>query len=478
MDVSQPHVVILPFPVQGHIKPMLMLAQLLCNANFYVTFVNTHHNHNLMFKLIINSTTFKALFPTLRFEVIPDGLPPEHPRSGPQFLDLMFSIVFAPKAKFKDILLLGQETGHWPPPTCVIADGMMSFAIDVAEELHIPVITFRTHNASSTWLYFHIENLIQQGEIPFQDDDMDRPIACIPGFESLLRRRDLPSICRLEDAQNPILQFYITQTSAMTRASALILNTFDELESPIISKLGSLFPKVYTIGPLHALFKSRTTHHTESDSSNGSIREQDMTCLTWLDSQPSKSVIYVSFGSVAILTRDQLLEFWYGLVNSEKPFLLVIREGLLLGDDRVVENPAELEVGTTERGCIVRWAPQEEVLTHRAVGGFLTHSGWNSTLESILAGIPMICWPILADQQVNSRCVSDLWKVGVDMKDICDRSTVEKMVRNLMEGKRKEIMKSIAENSKMACDSVKEGGSSYCNLEKLIEDIRSMEVNN
>ncbi|XP_059669804.1 7-deoxyloganetic acid glucosyltransferase-like [Cornus florida] len=260
----------------------------------------------------------------------------------------------------------------------------------------------------------------------------------------------------------------------MTRASTLILNTFDELESPIISKLGSLFPKVYTIGPLHALVKSQITHHTESDSSNGSLREQDMTCLTWLDSQPSKSVIFVSFGSVTMLTRDQLLEFWYGLVNSEKPFLWVLREGLLLGDDTVVETPAELEVGTTERGCMVRWAPQEEVLTHRAVGGFLTHSGWNSTLESILAGIPMICWPHMAEQQVNSRCVSELWKVGVDMKDICDRSTVEKMVRNLMEGKREEIMKSMAENSKMACDSVKEGGSSYCNLEKLIEDIRSM----
>ncbi|XP_059667888.1 UDP-glycosyltransferase 85A7-like [Cornus florida] len=176
MDVSepqpqpQPHVVILPFPAQGHIKPMLMLAQLLCTANFCVTFVNTLHNHNLMFKLIINNTAFKALFLTLRFEVIPDGLPPQHPRSGPQLLDIFFYMGFESKAKFKDILTGLHQQQEWSPPTCIIADGIMSFAIDVAEQLHITVITFRTYNASCTWLYFHIQNLIQQGEIQFHGE--------------------------------------------------------------------------------------------------------------------------------------------------------------------------------------------------------------------------------------------------------------------------------------------------------------------
>ncbi|XP_059669499.1 myricetin 3-O-rhamnoside 1,2-glucosyltransferase UGT709G2-like [Cornus florida] len=169
MDVThpQPHVVILPFASQGHIKPMLMLAQLLSNANFYVTFVNTHHNHNLILKMIINNTSFRSRFPRLRFEVIPDGLSPEHPRSGPQRVDLYFSIGLASKAKLKDILMGVSLTQEWSPPKCLIADGIMSFAIDVAEELHIPVITFRSYNASCTWINFHIENLIQQGEIPF-----------------------------------------------------------------------------------------------------------------------------------------------------------------------------------------------------------------------------------------------------------------------------------------------------------------------
>jgi hypothetical protein len=130
--------------------------------------------------------------------------------------------------------------------------------------------------------------------------------------------------------------------------------------------------------------------------------------------------------------------------------------------------------GTKERGYMVGWAPQEEVLAHPAVGGFFTHSGWNSTLESIVAGVPMVCWPYFADQQVNSRFVSEIWKLGMDMKDICDRVTVEKMVNDLMVEKREEFLKSTGEISRLARESVSEGGSSYSNLDRLIEDIRLM----
>ncbi|KAK4833704.1 hypothetical protein QYF36_002791 [Acer negundo] len=138
----------------------------------------------------------------------------------------------------------------------------------------------------------------------------------------------------------------------------------------------------------------------------------------------------VSFRSLVNLTRLQTLEFLHGLVNSGKPFLWVVRPDLIVGESGI--EPMELEIVTKEKGFIVSWAPQEEVLAHPAVGGFLTHSGWNSTLESINAGVPMICWPQIADQQVNSRCVSEVWKIGFDMKDTCDRLTVEKLVRDLI----------------------------------------------
>ncbi|XVF76728.1 hypothetical protein PTKIN_Ptkin13bG0289900 [Pterospermum kingtungense] len=306
---------------------------------------------------------------------------------------------------------------------------------------------------------------------------MDRLVTSIPGLENVLRGRDLPGICRIDKPEGPIIfKFFINQTAAMMRASALILDTFDELEKPMLSKLSSLFAKVYAIGPLHALSSVRIKDDDPSPlaSTKSILWKEDKGCITWLDSQPSKSTVFVSFGSLVTSTHDQMLEFWHGLVNSGKPFLWVIRPNSITGEDDPGKLLMDLEERTKGKGLIVSWAPQEEVLAHAAVGGFLTHRSWNSTMESIYAGVPMICWPALADQQVNSRCVSDVWRIGFDMKDSCERSVIEKMVRDLMEGKREEIMKSMDVIARQAHESVKEGGSSYRNLEILIEDIMSM----
>nr|DAD28357.1 TPA_asm: hypothetical protein HUJ06_029825 [Nelumbo nucifera] len=302
---------------------------------------------------------------------------------------------------------------------------------------------------------------------------MDCPITCVPGMENFLRRADLPGSCRTNNLGDRTLQFLVTETINTTRASALILNTFEDLEGPILCQIRSHCPRLYTIGPLHALLKTQISDSSPSVSSN-SLWEENKSCIRWLDSKPLRSVVYVSFGSLATMTRDEVLEFWHGLVNSGKPFLWVIRPDLLArkeGEDQIL---TELVEGTRERAYIVEWAPQEEVLAHPAVGGFLTHSGWNSTLESIYAGVPMICWPYFADQQINSRFVSEVWKLGLDMKDTCDRLKVELMVKEVMERKRDEMIKSAENMAKLARMSVGEGGSSSCNLDKLIQDIRSM----
>ncbi|KAL7095508.1 hypothetical protein ACP275_10G028100 [Erythranthe tilingii] len=471
--MDYPHVVIIPFPAQGHIKPMLMLAELLSQASFIVTFVNNEHTHR---RIDAAEHTFRRRCPGIKFLSIPDGLPPDHPRTGPSIVDLLLSTSTSCKPIFKDTIA---SMSH--APACIISDGIMSFAIDAAAELGIPAITFRTYSATCTWTYFHLQTLIQLGEIPAPaegSDDVDKPIPYIPGLENIIRSRDLPSICKL-DPEDRILQFFITQASKMKNASALILNTFEELESPIISHLRSIFPAVYAIGPLHTYLKLRSSssskHSEPLDSySSYSLMQTDQSCTAWLDSQPSKSVIYVSFGSVIVLTRDQLMEFWYGLVNSGKRFLWAIRPDLIWDENGSDTVPDELKTGTNKMGRIVGWAPQEEVLSHNAIGGFLTHSGWNSTLESICAGKPMICWPRITDQFTNSRCVSEMWKVGLDMKDTCDRSTVEKMVRDLMEGgtTREAIVNSTAEISRSAHDSVRDGGSSDLNIKKLIEYIK------
>lgn len=169
------------------------------------------------------------------------------------------------------------------------------------------------------------------------------------------------------------------------------------------------------------------------------------------------------------------MEFWHGLMNSGVRFLWVRRPNSVVGEDSAGQIEELLEA-TEERGCLVSWAPQEVVLAHPAIGGFLTHSGWNSTLESLMEGVPMVCWPYFVDQHVNSRFVSEVWKIGFDIKDTCDRVVIEKMIKDLMDVKGDEFRQSMDRLSKFARESLSMGGSSVCNLNRLIEDIRSMKA--
>ncbi|KAL5991634.1 hypothetical protein ACLOJK_012543 [Asimina triloba] len=307
------------------------------------------------------------------------------------------------------------------------------------------------------------------------DADLDHAITCVPGMETILRRRDLPSFCRAKQLTDPGLEIVRDETLRSAGATGIILNTFEDLEGPILSHVRAHFPTVYTIGPLHAHLKSRLNDSSESTHSSSSLWKEDRSCMKWLHAQHPKSVLYVSFGSFAVVTRSELLEFWHGLVNSQTRFLWVIRPDLVNGTSEVGQIPEELLQATRERGFLVEWAPQQEILAHPAVGGFLTHSGWNSTLESVFAGVPMICWSFFADQQVNSRFVEQVWRNGLDMKDRCERGTVEKMVRELMHGN-VELRKSAAKMADLARKCVSRGGSSYTNMEKLIEAIRAMRL--
>ncbi|GFY83584.1 UDP-Glycosyltransferase superfamily protein [Actinidia rufa] len=256
-------------------------------------------------------------------------------------------------------------------------------------------------------------------------------------MDHFLQRRDLPSFFRVQNVADRDLQLILNEAHQIPRAQGLILNTFEDLEGPILAQARSRCPNIYTIGPLHTHLKNQLP----SPISSNSLWEEDSNCMTWSDTQPSKSVIYVSFGSITMATKDVLMEFWHA---------------------------------TEERGYIVGWAPQEEVLNHPAIGGFLTHSGWNSTLESMVAGVPMICWLMFADQTTKSRFVGEAWKLGLDMKDTCERITIEKMVRDLMVVRKDEFVQSANRMTQLAREAVSEGGSSYCNWNRLMEYIRSM----
>ncbi|MED6161313.1 hypothetical protein PIB30_059588 [Stylosanthes scabra] len=467
-QTSSAHVLIFPCPAQGHVNSMLNLAQLLALHNLHVTFLNTEHIHNRLTRFS-NIESLPARYPTLRFKTIPDGLPEEHPRSGERSVEPLQSVKVHGKPLLRDILVQDRVT-------CLVVDGFFGkLANDLGEEVGVPVIHFRTIGASCFWTYFCVPNLFESSELPITgEEDMDRTITSIPGMENLLRCRDLPSFCRPTRAKGePIvpLENIVSETHQTLRPRAVIFNTFDDLEAPALSQIRRRFPTVFTVGPLHQHRESKAPTATNTmRSSNNSIWEEDTSCMAWLDSQPSRSVIYVSFGSVTTMSRESLMEFWYGLVNSKRRFLWVVRSDMIdAGEGKDESIPGELVEGTKERGLMVGWVPQVEVLAHKSVGAFMSHCGWNSTIESVAAGVPMICWPYFADQQVNSRLVSEYWKVGLDMKDVCDRKVVENMVNEVMLIRKDEFLESAEKLAVLARKSVSEGGSSYANLDRLVE---------
>ncbi|CAH9065112.1 unnamed protein product [Cuscuta europaea] len=463
-----PHVLIFPLPLQGPVNSMLKLAEILSLRHIRVTFLNTLYVHRRLLRFTDVQPRF-AKYPLFRFATVPDGMPEDSPRTADQILELIQSIEETTSPLFRNMVLAAGASDH--PVTCLVVDGIFSFAVDVAEDAGVQLLYFDTISPCGLWSYMCVPKLIEAGELPFQGSDLDSPIRSAPGFNGIIRRRDLPNFCRAGDIHDPTIQLVLKEDRHLPRAQGLIFNTFDYLDGPIISQFRAACPNIYAVGPLHAHLKARL-HHSSTSVSN-SLWEEDMSCMDWLDRQPERSVVYVSIGSLAIINGDQLMELWYGLVNSGSRFLWVQRPGSVTscGSGSCTED---LVAGTKEKGCIVQWAPQERVLGHPSVGGFLTHSGWNSTLESIVEGVPMMCWPYFVDQQVNSRFVQEVWQLGVDMKDVYDRGSIERMIREVMEDRKEEFLNRASEMAAMARQSVEQIGTSYRDMDRLIEDIRLM----
>jgi UDP:flavonoid glycosyltransferase YjiC (YdhE family) len=195
------------------------------------------------------------------------------------------------------------------------------------------------------------------------------------------------------------------------QSSALIFNTLGAIEATNLDKIREhLSVPVFAVAPLHKLAPPANT----SSSLYGETHA-DRECLGWLDTQEPGSVLYVSFGSLAGMDPHEFVELAWGLAASKRPFLWVVRPNLIRGFESG-GLPDGLQEEVRGRGMIVSWAPQVEVLAHPAVGAFFTHSGWNSTVEAMAEGVPMICHPLHGDQYGNARYVCDVWKVGVEVE--------------------------------------------------------------
>ena len=298
---------------------------------------------------------------------------------------------------------------------------------------------------------------------------LDTPIDWIAGIPPV-RLGDVSSFVRTLDPQCFALRVEEDEANSCARARGLILNTFEDLEPDVLDALRGEFPQVYTIGPLAAAM-----HAAQGDAGGGlSLWEEDAACMAWLDAQAPGSVLYVSFGSLAVLSPEQLAELAWGLAASGRPFLWAVRPGLVAGDRGADALPEGFAAATRGRGLVAEWCAQEQVLRHRAVGGFLTHSGWNSTAESIWAGVPMVCWPGFADQYINARYTCGEWGVGLRLDEALRREQVAAHVEELMgdTARAREMRRNAARWKAAAEAATAPGGSSYESLGRLVEELR------
>jgi UDP:flavonoid glycosyltransferase YjiC (YdhE family) len=284
-----------------------------------------------------------------------------------------------------------------------------------------------------------------------------------------IRLKDMPSFIRTTDPDDVMLNFDGGEAQNARGARGLILNTYDALEQDVVDALRRTFPRLYTIGPL----AKAAAGGADLDAIGGNLWKEDTSCLRWLDAQKQPgSVVYVNFGSITVVTAAQLAEFAWGLASCGRPFLWVVRPDLVAGEKAVL--PEEFVRDTKDRGVLASWCPQERVLSHPSVGLFLTHCGWNSTLESVCAGVPMVCWPFFAEQPTNCRYACAKWGIGMEVGGDVARDEVARLVREAMDGERGTAMRASATAWKESARAATEaGGSSSENMDRLVEFLRA-----
>ncbi|KAL3735813.1 hypothetical protein ACJRO7_024873 [Eucalyptus globulus] len=358
-----------------------------------------------------------------------------------------------------------------------IIDIFCSSALPIARELNIPTYYFFTSGASALAAFLYLPRIFERSTKSFKDQD--GVVLEFPGLPSLkATEMPEPTLDRDDPAYGEMFYF----CDQLSKADGILVNTFEELEPKAVELIASgacvpdaPTPPVYCIGPLIADESSRA-----GDSAVGG-RQQD--CLCWLDKQPRKSVVFLCFGSRGRFSAEQTKEVAAGLEKSGHRFLWVVKnppghdQG---GGDGDVDLEALVPEGflerTKERGMVVSsWAPQVAVLRKEAVGGFVTHCGWNSVLEAVAAGVALVAWPLYAEQHMNRNfLVQEMgMAIGVEQRDgdgFVSGDEVERAVRELMDSERgRELREKSWGMREKAAEALGDSGSSTEALAKLAE---------
>ena len=357
-----------------------------------------------------------------------------------------------------------------PAADALLLDMFCVDALDVAAELGVPAYFFFASAAGDLAVFLNLPYLYPT--LP-SFREMGRTLVRCPGMPPI---RALDMVITMQDKESDQTKVRLYQFKRIPEGSGVLVNSFDWLEPRALKALsdgvcvpGRPTPRVYCIGPL--------VNNGRKGGESGETHE----CLAWLDTQPERSVVFLCFGSKGAFSAAQLQEIARGLESSGNRFLWAVRSPPEEGDrfpepdlERLL--PAGFLERTRGRGIVVKnWVPQAEVVRHEAVGAFVTHCGWNSALEAIMAGLPIICWPLYAEQGMNKVFMVEEMKIAVEMQgyeELVSAEEVEAKVRLVMETEEgKALRERLAVAREKALEATKEGGSSEVAFAEFLRDL-------
>ncbi|KAI9110823.1 hypothetical protein K1719_018261 [Acacia pycnantha] len=472
--MTKSRLVFIPAPGMGHLVSTVEFAKLLIN-----------HDHRLSITVFvirapgatkvdayIHSLTSSPNFPK-HLQLI--HLPTDESQPAQYLHQLTQNSIPLVKQAVSDLVQQSRSDPDSPQLAAFVVDMFCTAMIDVADGLGVPSVIFFTSGAAYLGLMLDLYRLREQDTLDttspgFEDSGTE---VTIPSFVNPVPANVLPTVL-LEKQWEGFVDEYV---KGLRKAKGFIVNTFEELEPQAVHSLSKGDTRLYPVGPILTAKDDETS-------------QQGWDIMEWLDDQPESSVLFLCFGSIGYFGEDQVREIAKALEISGVRFLWSLRKPPPEGSRRPTDysDPAEgLPEGFLDRtasiGRVTGWAPQKQVLAHKAVGGFVSHCGWNSILESVYYGVPIATWPLYAEQQPNAFELVRELKMAVEISldyrmdhksgsnsGVISRERIEKGIKEVME-RESETRTKVKQMSEMSRKALMEGGSSYSYMDRFIDEV-------
>ncbi|XP_021760264.1 scopoletin glucosyltransferase-like [Chenopodium quinoa] len=495
----QLHIIFLPYMAPGHMMPMVDIARAFAtHGNTKATIITTPTNASRFNDTITRDTdnsghqiTFLTISLPLKEVGLPEGCDNLVSTSTRETTFKLFRTIEMLRPMLETMLVDNK-------PDCIVSDYLYPWTVDVAKRLGIPRLAFSGGCFFNCCLSYNLEQFRPHDRVEFE-----RQPFVVPNLpdEVTLTRSQLQDLVKRNTDFNELFE---RLRKAEKNSFGVLMNSFYGLESAYVDYFrNEMGIKSWHIGPLF-LFNKPTLDDKVERGDKSSIDAHK--CLQWLDSKKPNSVLYICFGSLSRFTKSQLIEMASALNDSGCSFIWVLgkvmkssendnNDQISQDDQEEIEEEQqhwlpnwfeETLLENKDKGLVIKgWAPQLLILEHPAIGGFLTHCGWNSILEGVCAGVPLVTWPLFADQFYNEKLVTQVLKIGVevgnmvwktwatDETELIQKEKIKIAIERVMGGgeEAEEIRRKVKEFSELAYKAIEEGGSSYNDVNELLKEI-------